>query len=94
MKVEIAIYYKLLNRLLIYEVCMDTDKKLYCACCGKEIGDTTYDATSKRGYYKVLDNYLQVKYFDSNEDNVFCSEECVLKSLSVEFIYLEKEEDV
>ena len=68
---------------------MDTDKKLYCACCGKEIGDTTYDATSERGYYKVLDNYLQIKYFDSDEDNIFCSEECVLKSLSVEFIYLE-----
>ena len=92
MKVEIAIYYKLLNRLLIYEVYMDTNKKLYCACCGKEIGDTTYDVTSERGYYKVLDNYLQVNYFDSEEDNIFCSEECVLKSLSVEFIYLEDEE--
>lgn len=69
------------------------EKKLYCAQCGKEILSKEEEPLGEGGYYKVLDNYLQVNYFDSNEDNVFCSEECVLKSLSVEFIYLEDEEE-
>ena len=47
-----------------------------CATCGKEIeGD----------YYKCLDNFIQVKYFDNpeQEDNIFCSESCFCKALSL-----------
>ena len=50
-------------------------KKLYCANCGCEIEDY---------YLKVCDNYLQVKYFDSEDDNVFCSDECLKEALTVE----------
>ena len=49
-------------------------KKLVCAECGKVI---------EENYVMVGDNFLQVKYFDEEEDNVFCSEECLCKSLSV-----------
>lgn len=35
---------------------------MMCAFCEKEI---------TKEYYKILDNYLQVKYFDSEDDNVF-----------------------
>ena len=38
-----------------------------CAKCGKTIEET---------YFKVLDNHLQLKYFDSDEENCFCSQEC------------------
>lgn len=46
----------------------------HCACCGKEIEGT---------YLKVGDNFLQVKYFENDDENIFCSKECLLKSLSV-----------
>ena len=44
----------------------------YCANCGKLI---------EHSFVKVLDNFLQVKYFDSDEDNCFCSSECLLESI-------------
>ncbi len=34
-------------------------------------------------YLKVGDNFLQVKYFENDDENIFCSEECLLRSLSV-----------
>lgn len=57
--------------------------KRICAECGKEID------TVNHGYYKVLDNFLQTKYFDEQDgsDNVFCSTECVTNSLSIELLY-------
>ena len=45
-----------------------------CACCGKEV---------EGEYLTVGDNFLQVKYFENDDENIFCSEECLLKSLSV-----------
>lgn len=45
-----------------------------CANCGKEIVEN---------YYKVGDNFLQVKYFDEESENIFCSEDCLCESLSV-----------
>ena len=56
------------------------NKKIYCSNCGSEI---------ERLYYKCLDNFMQVKYFDTEEENIFCSEECFCKSLMLE----EKEMD-
>ena len=47
-----------------------------CAQCGKEIPFGT-------PYYMVGDNYLQVNYFDSANDNIFCSQECLCEALSV-----------
>lgn len=38
-----------------------------CANCGREINGE---------YYKSLDNYLQVNYFDDESCNCFCSQEC------------------
>lgn len=55
----------------------------YCATCGKEI---------EKSYIKVLDNYLQVKYFDSDEINCFCCNECLCEFISAEEIYLDEEE--
>lgn len=49
-------------------------KEKYCAECGCEITDN---------YLMVGDNFLQVKYFDSEECNVFCSKECLCQALSV-----------
>lgn len=50
-----------------------TDSKI-CANCGLDIeGD----------YLKIGDNFLQVKYFDSEEDNIFCSKDCLCQALSV-----------
>lgn len=55
-------------------------KEIFCACCGKKI---------EKDYLKVLDNYLLVKYFDTDEESIFCSDECLQKSLSVETFYLD-----
>ncbi|MDT2848776.1 hypothetical protein P7H60_06345 [Vagococcus carniphilus] len=55
-----------------------------CAHCDKEL---------KENYFKVLENFLQVKFYTDpeGEDNMFCSEECVLKSLFVEEMTFGKE---
>ena len=45
----------------------------FCAICGKAIDS----------YIMVGDNFLQIKYFDSEEDNKFCSVSCLCKSLSL-----------
>lgn len=54
----------------------------YCSVCGKKIGSH---------YYKVLDNYLQVKYFETDELNCFCSEECFHTYVMLEVIFTELE---
>ena len=47
-------------------------KYIECANCGKEItGDV----------YMFLDNFLQVKYFDDNKSNRFCSQDCACEAL-------------
>ena len=49
-----------------------------CAQCGNDIpvGET---------YFKVCDNFLQMRYFDAEDesDNVFCSQDCLCEALSV-----------
>lgn len=49
----------------------------YCAKCGCELGDE---------FYLFTDNFLQIKYFDSNENNAFCSPECACDALMLESI--------
>ena len=57
---------------------------LHCAHC---------DAPISTFYYKCLDNYLQVKYFEEEDesDNVFCSIYCFADSLLLTEVYLEAE---
>lgn len=59
-------------------------EEMYCAYCGKPI---------EKEYYKVLDNYLQIKYFETDELNIFCSEECVLNDLFVTRFEIEEEKE-
>ena len=49
-----------------------------CAQCGNEI-------PVGESYFKVCDNFLQMRYFDAEDerDNVFCSRECLCEALSV-----------
>lgn len=54
-----------------------------CSTCREYIEDT---------YFKCLDNFLQVKYFDTEEENIFCSQECFCKYLSLEEIEIDKEQ--
>ena len=53
-----------------------------CSTCGDYIEDI---------YFKCLDNFLQVKFFDTEEENIFCSEECFCKYLSLENFCIEEE---
>lgn len=57
----------------------------YCSYCKKEI---------KGPYYKCLDNFLQIKYFenDSDELNCFCSKECFCDSLFLTEVEVEMSE--
>ena len=55
-----------------------------CANCGCKINGE---------YYKSLDNYLQVNYFDDEGCNCFCSQECFCDSLFLELIYVDNEEE-
>lgn len=49
-------------------------KKILCATCNNEIEDD---------YLKIGDNFMIVKFFEEDEHNIFCSEECLCKCLSV-----------
>ena len=64
----------------------DEEPALICATCGMAI---------ENDYYRVLDNFLQVKYFDCQDgsDNLFCSPECIMKALSVEQFYVNENDD-
>jgi len=54
----------------------EEDKPMVCSVCHMELqpGDE---------YLRIGDNFLEVKYFDSEEENLFCSEECLCRSLHV-----------
>lgn len=56
----------------------------YCANCNCECVDE---------YYKVLDNYLQVHYFDDEASNCFCSQSCFCEFVMLEDFNAEDEED-
>jgi len=46
-----------------------------CSFCGIIIEDT---------FYKCLDNYLQICFFDTEGENCFCSEECFCKYMNLQ----------
>lgn len=60
------------------------ENKLHCSECGTVIEDD---------YFKCLDNLLQVKFFDTDEENCFCSQECFCKYMSLEQIEADEDED-
>lgn len=60
------------------------NKKMNCSNCGAVIEDT---------YYKCLDNFLQVNFFDTEEENCFCSEECFCKYMELEQLEVNEEND-
>lgn len=49
-----------------------------CSMCHKEIN------MKEDIYYRALDNFLQVKYFDSEAENLFCSKECFCDYMQLE----------
>ena len=53
--------------------------KRICSECGTELEDS---------YYKCLDNFLQTKYFDSEEENCFCDEYCFATYLQLREVEL------
>lgn len=61
---------------------MSKVKIRYCANCGAPI---------KQGdeYVKCLDNFLQVRFFDSNDCNIFCDNDCLAAALSAENFHFE-----
>lgn len=59
--------------------------RLTCAECGGDI-------TEGDEYFRVEDNFIQANYFESEKDNVFCSQDCLCDSLSVQSYYLEEKE--
>lgn len=65
----------------------ENNQKKYCAHCNTEL---------EKRCFKVLENFLQVKFYTDpkGEDNMFCSEECILKSLFVEEIDFDEEKEV
>ncbi|MCH4010356.1 MAG: hypothetical protein LKE77_08365 [Companilactobacillus sp.] len=50
-----------------------------CAECSQSIGFGEM-------YYSIGDNFLQFNYFEREDgsDNIFCSQQCLMDSLSVE----------
>ena len=56
----------------------ETNTEKMCSYCGKEINMET-DI-----YYECLDNFLQMKYFDSEDENIFCSKECFCDYVQLE----------
>ena len=53
-----------------------------CSFCGIIIEDT---------FYKCLDNYLQICFFDTEGENCFCSEECFCKYMNLQQEKIEEE---
>ena len=57
-----------------YLLNLEVDTNKICAHCHMPIRGT---------YHMIGDNWLQAKYFDNLEDNIFCSKGCLLESLYV-----------
>lgn len=53
-----------------------------CANCG---------LYCEKEYYKALDNYLQVNYFDDEDCNCFCSQECFCEYVMLESFDIDEE---
>ena len=75
--------------IIDYEYCPYCDsssiklKELKCSNCGSLIINN---------YYRVLDNILQKKYFDSEDENCFCSKDCFCDYVMLEEASLDDDE--
>ncbi len=58
----------------------EMNKEKLCSYCGEKIN------TEMDTYYECLDNFLQMKYFDSEDENIFCSKECFCNYVQLEEI--------
>lgn len=57
------------------------NEELHCSECGAKIEDS---------YFQCLDNFIQTKFFDTEEENCFCSMECFCKYLSLSEVEVEE----
>ena len=99
---DMKIYFKVMKRVNPYQnltlekVIVELDKeinlyrtknltkmkeRLYCSECGAIIEGTCY---------RCLDNFMKAKFFDTDEENCFCSKECFCKYLNLVQIEIEK----
>lgn len=60
---------------------MEDKKELHCSECSALIEDT---------YFKCLDECLIANFFDSEEENCFCSDECFCNYMSLEKLKVEE----
>lgn len=51
-----------------------------CSYCDAEIN------TNTDSYFTCQDNFIQTKYFDTEEENIFCSQECFCNYVQLEQI--------
>lgn len=51
-----------------------------CSYCKEQI------KTEIDSYFTCLDNFIQVKYFDTEDENIFCSQECFCNYVQLEEI--------
>lgn len=59
-------------------------KTRYCCNCGKELAES---------YFTCVENYLITKFFDSEEDNTFCSKDCFCEALMLYEKYIDEESE-
>ncbi len=51
-----------------------------CSYCNAEINQNTDE------YFTCQDNFIQTKYFDTEDENIFCSQECFCNYVQLEQI--------
>lgn len=51
-----------------------------CSYCNTEINQNTDE------YFTCQDNFIQTKYFDTEDENIFCSQECFCNYVQLEQI--------
>lgn len=56
-----------------------------CSYCNTEIN------TEIESYFMCQDNFIQTKYFDTDEENIFCCQECFCNYVRLEQIEPESE---
>ena len=54
--------------------------KKECSYCHEEID------IKENHYFVCQDNFIQVKYFDTEEENIFCCQECFCNYVQLEEI--------
>ena len=65
---------------VIFDDKNDSIKVKECSYCKKDID------TNLEEYYICQDNFLQVKYFDTEDENIFCCKECFCNYVQLEQI--------